>query len=555
MRTRPQFRTIADMSFFRALRDFFYGIFSRNPQEAHRRRELRKIYSFLASVKPSYFRPGQRMVQAGFASVVHTYCQILRPVADLVRKTIASSDLRLSRKYFDLLIDSHLPQEERERKVYFSYEGMLDRVRSAMNPDEETEVIAREFQSFMKILESAEIRLLDGELMDMERLVDLCRHDYERLLGLFDPGVNMDNPKYKPEFQAAAGEGVAPELIDFYYIVTGFAFTPRMEDNLSILLERIAPRESDSGEQRSKLKKYLSALNKMFSYQLSSDVLLALLRAIKGDPVYVPDTARGKTSFLEAYKNRVFTQFQRDKERILRERHEDAISQDIKALFGDQEILEVDGYNDYNSAILAKESPDSFIYVKPMRILKTFISSIFEPKMRDYIKRVLVEGYYDNKTFQNNMANVFFQCEHSNERFTQFEEQLTSNQRVSIIAMKRYIEEARRGKDVQVFLTKFADTVNARAREILENETNLFNMMADALFDVLSDFKRSSPELITNIRTLGAGKNRDLMHAVNAGYNDIQRLVKIMRNFTIVRQSQSQNGEPETEMISDLEEV
>jgi hypothetical protein len=542
------------MSFLKALKDFFLGLFLRNPEEAHKRRELKKIYNFLATVRPSYYRPSQAAVLPGFAGVLYTYCQFLRPVADIVKKTIASSDLRQSRKYFDLLIDSHLPAQERERKVFFSYEGMLDRVRSAVNPEEETEEITREFQSFMKVLESPEIRLLDGELMDMERLVDLCRHDYERLLGVFDPGVNTDNPKYKPEFLSAAGEAVAPELIDYYYIVSGFFFTPRMEDNLAILLERVSPRDIDMALQRQKLKKYLSALNKMFSYQLSGEVLLALLRAIKSDPGFVPDTARGKTSFLEAYKSRFFTQFQRDKERILRERHEDAISQDIKALFGDLDILEVEAYNDYNSGVLAKESPESFIFVKPMRILKTFIYSIFELKMKDSIKRVLVEGYYDNKIFQNNMANVFFQCEHSAERFSQFEEDLSSNARVSIISMKRYIEEARRGKDVAVFLNKFADTVNNRAREILENETNLFNMLAEALFDVLGDFKRSTPELITNIRTLGAAKNKDLIQAVSSGYADINRLVKIMRNFTIVRQQVQAPG-PRSDVVSDLEEV
>lgn len=546
------------MAFFRALRDFFLGLLSRNPEEAYRRRELRKIHGFLSTIRPPFYRPGHKTVQPHFAEILYTYCQFLRPVADIVKRTLASSDLKQSRKYFDLLIDSHLPPQERERKVYFSYEGMLERIRAAMDPEEESEAISREFQSFMKVLESQEIRMLDSELMDMERLVDLCRHDYERLVGIFDPGVNFDNPKYKPEFQPASGESVAPELIDFYYISSGFVFTTRMEESLAILLERVSSREADLEEQRRKLKKYLSSLNKILSHQLSSEVLLALLRAIKADPGYMPDTARFKTSFLEAYKSRVFVQFQKDKERILRERHEDAISQDIKALFGSTEILEVEAYNDQNSALLAKESPDSFTYVKPMRILKTYLESIFEPRLKDNVKRILVEGYFDNKTFQNNMANVFYQCEHSVERFSAFEEQMAGNGRVSAIAMKRYIEEARRGKDVQVFLGKFADTVNGRAREILENETNLFNMLADSLYEILTDFKRSAPELITNIRILGAGKNKDLLQSVANGYAEIQRLIKIMRNFAIVRQGAAAEGiaaETGADGLADLEEM
>lgn len=540
---------MATMGLLAAIKDFFLGMFSRNPEEVHRRRELKRIASFLSSIRPTVWKQSQKAVLPGFADTFLTYCQLLKPVADIVRKTVASQDVRQSQRFYDLLIDTRLPVEERERKIFFGYEGMADRVSRAVHPEDEIESVSREFLSFMKVLDSPEIRVLDTELLEMERLVDICRHDYERILGLFDPGVNLDNPSYRPEFSPVPGESLLPELIDFHYISHDFWFTTRMEDNLSILLSRLAPEES-GGSNRLKLQKFLSALNKILKNQLGSDMLLALMRAIKADPVFSPPLARERRSFLESYKNRVYTQFQKDKERILRERHESAITHDINALFGDMEIMEMESYNETNAALLARESPDTFAHVKPMRILKTFIYSIFDPRFREPVKRLLVEGYFDNKAFQNNLANVFFQCEHSGERFQNFEEQIGGNGRISVIAIRRYIEEAKRGKDVAVFLGKQTDTINNRAREILENETNLFGMLGEALADIVADFKRSTPEIVTNIRTLGAGRNRDLMGHLANGVQDIQRLIKIMKNFTFIKQPQAA-----AEQAAELEDV
>ena len=62
-------------------------------------------------------------------------------------------------------------------------------------------------------------------------------------------------------------------------------------------------------------------------------------------------------------------------------------------------------------------------------------------------------------------------------------------------------------------------------------------MLGEALGDLLSDFKRSSPDLVTNIRTLGGGRNREIIAQIQAGRERIAILVKIMSNFTFVKTS------------------
>jgi Family of unknown function (DUF5312) len=522
------------MGFFGKIKEWFASMLSRDPEEARRKAELRKLQTALAEQRPPYYRPKQALVQPGFALAIYRFYSLLRPLAELARSTVANSDIRVSQRYFDYLIDCRLPGAEQERKRFFAYEGMAERAQASLKPDEELESIQREFGAFLDSLDALGSRAVNADLFEVDRFIDMCRHDYERMIGLFDPSANLEDQRYKPDFASVPGEQILPELMDFYYLTESFAFSPQLKENVLRLLQKRQPDSFDAAK-KGKIDKIFSALDKELTERLDKELLLSLIRVIKKDPNFTPATPRERKDFLDAYRRRLVNQYDKDKERILREQHENAIAVDIRSLFGDAEILEVDGYDEEHDSLLRRESPNGLTWIKPLRILKTFIALEFEPQLKESIKRILVEGYFDNKGFQNNLANILYQCERSGGRIAEFEEQLRGTGRVSLVAMKRYIEEMRRGKDIGTFLNRLVDAVNDKAREIVEDETGLFSMLGEALGDLVSDFKRSSPDLITNIRALGGGRNREIQAQIQGGRERIMILVKVMRNFTYVK--------------------
>jgi hypothetical protein len=509
-------------------------LFPRDPEEARKRSELRRIHSILSERHPHIYKQKQNIVLPAFAASILRFYNLLKPFTELSRATIANSDPKISQRYFDYLIDCRLPVSEQEHKHFFSYEGMSERINAALKPDEEMELILREFQSFLRAIEALGSQSVNDELFEIDRFAELCKHDYERILGLFDPSASIDNPRYKPDFAPVAGEQALPEILDFYYLLEGFVFSPQLKSNVLRLVERRQALAVDH-EKKARIDKLFSQLDAIVSERLDIDILLCMIRAIRGDPFYLPPTPREHKDFLDAYKRRLISQFDRDRERIPRERHENAIAADIRALFGDAEILEVEGYDDANDMLLRRESPNGFIWIKPLRLLKTFIAVVFDPALKESVKRILVEGYFDDKAFQNNLANVLYQCERAGARITEFEEQLQGNGRISLASMRRYLEEMKRGKDIASFLSHFVDTVNDRARSIVEDESSLFAMLGEALGEFLADFRRSSPDLITNIHTLGGGRNKEIIGQIQAGRDRIATLVKIMRNFAFVK--------------------
>src|SRR5208337_2411691 len=315
------------------------------------RAELRRLQGLIADLKPPYYRPKQNLVLPGFAHAIFHFHALLRPLAELARSTIANSDIRISQRYFDYLIDRRLPSAEQERKRFFSYDGMAERIQASLRPEEELDSVIREFQGFLGSLDALGARAVNADLYEVERFIDLCRHDYERLIGLFDPSANLDDSRYKPDFAPVPGEQVLPELVDFYYLTESFVFSPQLKESALRLLEKRQPDSFDE-TKKAKIDKLFAQLGKTVSDRLGKDILLALIRVIKEDPAFSPSTPRERRDFLEAYRLRLVTQFDKDRERILREQHESAIAADIRSLFGDAEILEVEGYDEEHDCFL-----------------------------------------------------------------------------------------------------------------------------------------------------------------------------------------------------------
>ncbi len=527
------------MSIWKRFADFLRKLLGGSPQDAAKRAELKRLQRTLEQVKPPYFRARGGLALPGFAQAVYSFAFALRPLVDLVRKTVANSDLRVSQRYYDYLIDGNLPPEEQDRKQYFSYEGMRDRALRAVRTDEEFEAIGEEFRRFSSLLTSLSTSSpINRDLVEMDRFIEICKYDWERILGFFDPAVNLDDPARKPAFQPAEGRPLLAELLDMYHLVADFSFDPSLAANVHRILERHAPAAVD-GAQRGKIDKIFAALNKMLAYRLDRELLLCLIRVLKDDPVYEPVVTREKRDFVELYRRRLTARFEQDRERARRELHENAIAADITGLFGESEILQVDSYDEETDLFLRKETPFGFSHVKPLRILKTFVYGVFEQKLKEPIKKILVEGYFDDKVFQNNLANIVFQCERTAPRIAAFEEQFSGSGRMTAQALKRYVEESRHGKDVHQILERLVDGTNQRVREICEDETGLYGMLSDALGDLLKDYRRSSPDLVTNIRSMGGARNKEIIAQLNEGKRLMDLLVHVMKNFMSIKQPEA----------------
>ncbi len=519
-----------------SIKEIFFNIITRDPKELQKRKELKKIYDFLKTIKPPYYKASHSLVLPGFANILLEFVKTVRPLCDLLSKTINSQNEKLASLYRKHLIESRLSENEQEKIRNLTYESVKERILKTAHPEDELKIIGNEIQEIIKTLSSPQFNSFDLQYNQLEKLSALCKLNYQKLLNLFDSKFQITDLKRKPNFTPTTGELILNDLLDIYYVLWGFNPELALEDNLTILYKRLT--KTDKEEASLKLKKIISRLKQLLKKHFSQSTILFLIRAIKEDPFFSPDVDKDFQQYLSIYKEQLMSQYTQIRDRILRERRENAIQQDIESLFGQADLLTIEGYSKNESEMLQREGFEGFKYVKPLQIIKSFSVAKFEKSIGENVNKLLVEGFFENKMFQNTLSNAYHACSEILSNISKFEEEVKGEGKYSINGIKKYLASEATKEKAKPIVKRLIDGIDAKALSIIEESTNSYYKLATTLTEILNDFKQNSPTYISNIKVIGGIKNREFIASLVNDYNDIVKLIRIMKNFTIIREKE-----------------
>ncbi|MBN2551571.1 MAG: hypothetical protein JXB06_02325 [Spirochaetales bacterium] len=499
-----------------------------------KRRRLRALREDLKKVRPLYYRSSTGQILPGFASSILNLALVLRPLRDVFEKTVDNPDSKLAQRYRDYLVTARLPENLQDLHASFSYTALKKRVSDSSDPEGELQKIDGEIDQLLAGLATREFHGFDIAYTAMNRLISLSQHNFMPMMRLFDPALKSLDSVDPAALRHASGEELFQELLDFYFVLAGFDYSDSVEKNIGLLLERLSRDRAE--EAKARLKKVLLRLQKLLSEQLGSRTILILLRLIQKDPFFVPQSIQEESSFLEAYKNRLQINYQRSRERIQQQMRELSVREDLERLFPAGQPEQIEGYREDIDQALQERDFDSFLHIRPLRILKNYIRVHFFRELRDPLKRLIVEGKFENRIFQNMFTNTYFQCESMDSRIIQFEEQLQGSGTQSIKKLPKYIELLDQGKPVHNMVTTVLDSIEKESKKIVEEGANSFYNLCVILLEVLNDARLKTPLQVSNIKALSGRKSQEYLSRVSYGYNNLFLFSKIMKNFTTIKQ-------------------
>jgi len=510
------------------LQDLLIILFSRTPEEIEKRRLLRQISDLLKNRTPPYYRRFSAQVLPGFAEKLQEYVSLQQTICELLSKTIDSEDAHLAERYRDHLAESRLTGAQEAQIHKFTYPEMKQITATTPNIERVLAELQQKFKQLIEGFDVSELAGFEDDCTNLDRLKNLCRHDYSKIFKFF--AFKLSEPQQAP----VNGEIILQELLDLYFIFSGVSITSGVEQSVLSLLDRLERERADAS--RDKYRLLLRKMRDCLEQHLSPELLLNLIRAIKQDPKFQPQQITEESEYLEAYKNRMKIRFEKAHERIWREYSEDAVNQDVISLFSGAELLTVDGYEEEMAGLLVERSYEAFNYIKPMRILKTFMVGRFKRELKDNVKKLMVEGHYANKIFHNLMTNTYYGCEKVPERIREFEEDLQGSGKVSLKVIHKYLDLHDQGKPAHVVLSKLLDSIDTQAEDILEESANLLHNLSVLLRDIVKDANQKEPTQISNIHQLGGKNNKEFLSYLGLGNSTLERFIKIIRNFTKIRE-------------------
>ena len=516
-----------------AIRRLIETVFSGGGKSGQQRTALREIHARLKGMKPPLLRPRTGTLQPGLAERLHGFSLAVRPLELVFRYSLAHEDPATRQRYRDLLLEARLPPEA--RRLSYTYNEMKRRLSGAADRALEAGRIHQELTRHLDVLDGETFRDFDATMHHTARLGSLCRFRFDRLLKLFDGRFDPARTDYRPAFHEIPAEAAMEQLLDLVFIVAGLQIGDQVVRNVHLLADRVF---RDQGYDREDLGRSLEEVRGLLVSDFNNELLTDLIRGVENDPTRKPRVDTTVEPALRQFKQRVAEEYERDRDRVEREGNLNAIQEDVKALFEGADLLTLTGYSDDESTLISHSGLEAYAHVFPMRILKSFNLGKFENQIKVVVKKLLLEGFFEDREFQESLSAAMFACDKVQEAMAEFENAFGHGGRFASRVLHKLMDSHRQGKAaVTVQAKKTIRETNQEARDMMEHASALYFELGIKIKQVLEDYKSHAPEKVSNVRVIGGDANSAFIGALLQAYNDLRRLVQVMRSFAVVAET------------------
>lgn len=521
------------MGFFSQLKELFESLFHGSGPDAKQKQDLRKIETELRNFQPAIYKDGQAL--PNLAEVFRILNEHTKPLNRLFSETIDNPDIKYREKYFDILIQTGFSDKSKEILEKLKYENRKsdyeDQPESSFKRIQESQ--RRNFEVLLHELTSGSFSPIEKTLQNLEVLVDFCKISFVSVLKEFDPDYVEGQTKEK-NFKAIPLIELEQVFMDLYFLIANFKINAAL-GRAVIALVITKSSETVSEKEQNNMLVHVRKISTILTKILNQDILKKILRVIKNDPLYEPKSSDNQSKIILGYADQMRKNYENDSQRIEVEVQDEHIKKEISTLFDEEPLVEVGGYNQYNSNVFFRSGAGSFLWVTPLQILKNFIAKYFSHKIDQLLNDLVVEGFFNNSQYKTDFSSIVFSCCEIEKVIMEFEESFERNGKNNISLMTGYLHDSHSDPNFMKTLGQMINSVNLEAKNLIQKETTIIVQLMKRLAELIPDAKKTSPEHIENLRVLFTSpRNRDNYEFLETTFPKWNNFLDIMKNYAII---------------------
>lgn len=514
--------------------DLFESIFMASSPEVKKKQALKKIDSELRSIQPCIYKNG--MLQPNFAELFRVLYENTKPLDDLLSATISSDDVKCKGRYENQLLLTGFTGVNQEKLENLNADHRKQEVMDSSLPINRVFDNQRHTLEYLiKELNTPEFIKIDEVIAALQQLTDLCRYNFLTVIHSFDPEYSNLNPGYKPSFYSCAPDSMAASFQDLYYLTAKFKITNSLGRAVVALVQIKQGGKPVESLLSDKYLGYLRKIHSVLTKYLTPDVLLKLIRLSKREPDFIPQIASYKVNARQNFANYLQDRFKSDETRIKSEIKDNTIAVDVRKLFGNQPMQEINGYNAENSARIQMNCTKAYNWITPVQVIKTFIAEYFDEKIRQLLDDIVIEGFFENQTTKTEFSSAVYACVESIDTVDRFEKSFERNGRNDQAIIDGYIRDGRKDVDFIKKLEASVDNINEQAHQLVQEVAAQFYALYKQIGELLIDSKKTKPDLCSNIKVLlSSSRNRENSSKLETQFENWAVFLDIMKNYAII---------------------
>jgi len=357
------------------------------------------------------------------------------------------------------------------------------------------------------------------------------KFDFYPILREFDPQLEEGNFMKKPSFVSAEGSFLRNDFHKLHKALYSFDTDEKLDRGIEIL-SRIRNVDLISKGNWNRLKSLIVGLQK-------NNYLSLLVRAIDRTLSVISIEKPYPINIFQNYSHKRRADIQSILNTIKNKIKEDSVSSIAGELFQDNANQRVKNYNESKNDQFKSLGLPVFEYVIPLNYVKAFITDKYKDNIDRVANELIVSGIFINKEILNDLSNSYYALNNQLQKIIQFDNDLDSDGNANK-TIKRFLYTIKKDQSSRKILEKTITGVNTKAKLLIDEELLNLKQLALCLKNILEDYKKKNPVIVSNIRKIRMNFNKQFIEELLGAYKDIYLFLKLLSNFVTLKISKSE---------------
>jgi hypothetical protein len=479
---------------------------------------LKEINNQIKSMPIVIYNPRTEKVTKKFGKLLFELYRYVFPLSNLINMRESKEILKQIKDYF---VTSHF--SDKQKQLYMSLKG--DGIKELIFQNglkASTKMINENYKKLQKSLDKDAVNLINMNYSIMYSIDELLHFDLYPLLKKFSPKLPEGTIEKPPAFRDVEGKWVVEDFKNLCYVLYSINVNVDFTEAFRIYGKMKGTTIISDDD--------VKAFQKLLRDFITNDYLSLLIRVIDENPFFRPVYNFTMHNIVQEFFTNLSTEIRNVRENMINKLKNEKVNAILKKLFGTADISTLSNYTKDKSEVLYKKGVRSFDYVEPLNYLKMFIKEIYNSYIMDTANKFLIESNFADKKFNQKFSVSFLDANDLMKEIQSFDIEYLGSEKVWG-RIKSLLPNVMREQKLLVVVNKEVDEINNGASMIITKALNSFESLLYCFKTIVGEYKKSSQDIITNIKTIGGSPadNKELVENIVRAYNDMQSIYALIK--------------------------
>ncbi|WP_191014384.1 hypothetical protein [Treponema zioleckii] len=494
----------------------FGSFFHKNDPEAEKKRKLKAIAKTLSKTKYKFYKAGSDQILPQLGKFFFEIYKLISPTQLMFQN-------QQNPNAFKTLVVDYSLSEEQKKIVDELSEESIKTISASMEFDKLKQKVKSNLDTLSSDFSQDKIREIDDIYSKLMSFRAFCLFDFYFMLKKFDSSLKEREFNKTMKFNPIDASYIADDLKDFLAITWAMPLNKDWSDMMGMF-------KAIKGVEPIKPAVWNKLMNKLEQMR-SANVFEMIIQLTTKDPTYFVSVEEKREQIVETYIEKIRLEATNTIRKLEAEQKDSKIDSIATQIFNTSAITALKYYTDAKSAIFVKKNLGRFEYTKALNYMKAFLLEYVKRDVRDYADLVLIRGKWGASPLSKAMSEAFHTLLENSDKITTFDGKLSEEGGEYGTKLKTLLPRSDRDKEAANIIKTTLRDCNSIAKEFVVNSTKNLIVFAKGTKDLVEDYKKARPELITNWKELDRFAENPIQELAVEVYKKIYLMVNLMQGL------------------------